>query len=72
MCSAEQRPVVIVEDDPSMRRALRRILHIAGYVPLTFDSAEALVRRMDDDARLARSALARAGDVFPPLGETTT
>ena len=34
-----------------------------------FDSADALVRRMDEDARLARAALARAGDVFPPLGE---
>jgi hypothetical protein len=29
------------------------------------------VKRMDDDARLARAALARAGDVFPPLGEIT-
>jgi riboflavin kinase / FMN adenylyltransferase len=36
---------------------------------LKFDSVEALVKRMDDDARLARAALARAGDVFPPLGE---
>jgi len=34
-----------------------------------FDSAEALVRRMDEDARLARAALARSGDAFPPLGE---
>jgi len=34
-----------------------------------FDSVEALVRRMDEDARLARAALARAGDAFPPLGE---
>src|SRR5215213_10469172 len=37
-----------------------------------FDSAEALVRRMDEDARLARAALARAGDVFPPLGEISS
>src|SRR5436190_4592798 len=36
---------------------------------LKFDSVDALVKRMDDDARLARSALARAGNVFPPLGE---
>lgn len=34
-----------------------------------FDSVEALVRRMDDDVRLARTALARAGSAFPPLGE---
>jgi hypothetical protein len=24
---------------------------------------------MDEDSRLARAALARAGNVFPPLGE---
>ena len=35
---------------------------------LKFDSVDALVRRMNDDARLARAALARAGNVFPPLG----
>jgi riboflavin kinase/FMN adenylyltransferase len=35
---------------------------------LKFDSADALVARMNEDARLARAALARAGDVFPPLG----
>ena len=35
---------------------------------LRFDSVDALIKRMNDDARLARSALARAGNVFPPLG----
>jgi riboflavin kinase/FMN adenylyltransferase len=35
---------------------------------LKFDSADALVRRMDDDARLARAALSRAPGAFPPLG----
>ena len=35
---------------------------------LKFDSVDALIKRMNDDARLARSALARAGNVFPPLG----
>ncbi len=35
---------------------------------LKFDSVEDLVRRMDDDSRLARAALARAGDTFPPFG----
>jgi len=35
---------------------------------LKLDSVEALVRRMDEDSRLARSALARAGDAFPKLG----
>jgi len=37
-----------------------------------FDSVDALVRRMDEDARLARAALARAGDIFPPLGEISS
>ncbi len=32
-----------------------------------FDSAEELVRQMQEDSRLAREALARAGDVFPPI-----
>ena len=35
---------------------------------LKFDSVDALVRRMDDDARLARAALARTPGAFPPLG----
>jgi riboflavin kinase/FMN adenylyltransferase len=33
----------------------------------TFDSAAALVAQMRDDSSLARQALARAGDVFPPI-----
>ena len=35
---------------------------------LRFDSAGDLVRRMDDDSRLARSALAERRDWFPPIG----
>ena len=35
---------------------------------LKFDSVDALVRRMDDDARLARAALARMPGAFPALG----
>jgi riboflavin kinase/FMN adenylyltransferase len=35
---------------------------------LKFDSVEDLVRRMNEDARLARVALAAAGDAFPKLG----
>ena len=34
---------------------------------LKLDSIDELVRRMDDDSRRARTALARAGDAFPPL-----
>jgi len=36
---------------------------------LKFDDVDALVRRMDEDARLARAALARAPRAFPPLGK---
>jgi riboflavin kinase/FMN adenylyltransferase len=35
---------------------------------LKFDAIDALVRRMDEDSRLARAALARAGGAFPALG----
>jgi riboflavin kinase / FMN adenylyltransferase len=35
---------------------------------LKFDSVEELVRRISEDARLARAALAAAGDAFPKLG----
>jgi riboflavin kinase / FMN adenylyltransferase len=36
---------------------------------LKFDGVAALVQRMDEDSRLARAALARAPDAFPPLGQ---
>jgi riboflavin kinase/FMN adenylyltransferase len=35
---------------------------------LKFDSVEDLIRRMDDDSRLARRALRQAPDAFPALG----
>ena len=38
---------------------------------LKFDSVEELIRRMDEDSRLARAALARAPDAFPRLGVPT-
>jgi riboflavin kinase/FMN adenylyltransferase len=34
---------------------------------LVFDSLDDLVRRMKDDSRIAREALARSGDKFPPI-----
>jgi riboflavin kinase/FMN adenylyltransferase len=36
---------------------------------MRFDSAEALVHRMDKDSQIAREALARQPDAFPPLGD---
>jgi riboflavin kinase/FMN adenylyltransferase len=38
---------------------------------MMFETVAELVRRMDEDCRLARNALRRAGDVFPPLGEVS-
>jgi riboflavin kinase / FMN adenylyltransferase len=38
---------------------------------LKFDSVEDLVRRMNEDARLARAALSAAPDAFPKLGQVS-
>lgn len=35
--------IVVVEDDDGMRRALQRLLRVAGFVTRTFESAEALI-----------------------------
>jgi FixJ family two-component response regulator len=35
--------VVVVEDDSSMSSAIDRLLHIAGFYPIIFNSAEALL-----------------------------
>jgi riboflavin kinase / FMN adenylyltransferase len=37
---------------------------------MKFDTIDDLVRRMDEDSRIARAALAKAPDAFPPLGRT--
>jgi riboflavin kinase/FMN adenylyltransferase len=34
-----------------------------------FGTIAELTRRMDEDSRIAREALARAGDAFPPLAD---
>jgi riboflavin kinase/FMN adenylyltransferase len=34
-----------------------------------FDGIDALVGRIEEDCRMAKMALARAGDAFPPLGK---
>ncbi len=39
---------------------------------MNFASVEELIRRMDDDSRHARTALARAPDAFPELGVPST
>jgi riboflavin kinase/FMN adenylyltransferase len=39
---------------------------------LKFDSIDELVRRMNEDSAIARAALARVPDAFPPLGEISS
>jgi riboflavin kinase/FMN adenylyltransferase len=34
---------------------------------MNFGSIDELIRRMDEDSRIARHALARAPDAFPPI-----
>jgi FixJ family two-component response regulator len=41
--------VAVVDDDPSMRTALRRLLQAAGHTAQTFASAEAFLRRPGQD-----------------------
>jgi riboflavin kinase/FMN adenylyltransferase len=49
--------------------AVLDVAFIAWIRPeLNFDTIEDLIRRMDDDVRHARHALARDPDAFPPLG----
>lgn len=43
MNDQQKSPVVVVEDDDGMRKALDRLLRAAGYQPLLFSSAEALL-----------------------------
>ena len=40
---APRPAVIVVEDDPGMRKAVERMLRIAGYDPLVFGSAEELL-----------------------------
>ena len=49
--------------------AVLDVAFIAWIRPeMNFDNIEALIRRMDDDSALARRALARVPQAFPPLG----
>jgi FixJ family two-component response regulator len=41
--SEPQRNVIVVEDDTSMSSAIDRLLHTAGFDPIVFNSAEALL-----------------------------
>jgi FixJ family two-component response regulator len=43
MLDQQKSPVVVVEDDDGMRKALARLLRAAGFQPLLFSSAEAFL-----------------------------
>jgi FixJ family two-component response regulator len=47
MHGSESRTIVIVEDDPSMSRALARILRLGGIATRTYVSGEALLANDD-------------------------
>ena len=55
--------VVIVEDDASMRQALGRLLRIAGYMPLAYESAEAFI----EDRGAARATCLRLDVQLPGI-----
>ena len=43
MSAPRAKPVIIVEDDPSMSQALERILRLGGYASIVYASAEAFL-----------------------------
>src|SRR5436189_202108 len=47
MADGGARCVVLVDDDASMNNALARMLKLAGFAPVTFASAEALLQAHD-------------------------
>jgi FixJ family two-component response regulator len=48
----EKVPVVVIDDDLSVRRSLVRLLGASGFEVLTFPSAEAFLASEVDDARI--------------------
>lgn len=41
--------IAVVDDDPSVRKALTRLIHAAGYDADAYESAEAFLERPHDD-----------------------
>jgi FixJ family two-component response regulator len=58
----EDRTIVVVEDDASLRAALERVLSVAGFRTRTFADAEQLL-----EASAARTAACLVLDVHLPL-----
>jgi FixJ family two-component response regulator len=57
----QNQRIVVVDDDPAMNQAIGRLLRAAGYNPVTFPSAEALV-----EAGAAQTAACLVFDVHLP------
>jgi FixJ family two-component response regulator len=56
------RKVVVIEDDDSLRKAIKRLLDTAGFQSLAYDSAEALLASgSDQDAACVVSDLRLPG-----------
>lgn len=49
MKSGDQRRIAVVDDDPSVVRALVRLIRLADYVVQTFESAEAFLEGHTED-----------------------
>jgi len=49
--SSATTTIYIVDDDPSIRRALKRVFSTAGFTVLTFESAEEFLKQGASEAR---------------------
>jgi FixJ family two-component response regulator len=80
--SLSREKVFVVDDDPTVRRTLSRLLRLSGFECVTFESAEALLGALDPDAEgcavldiampgldglALQGALADRGSVLPIL-----
>ena len=60
--------VFLFDFDGDLYGANIDVAFIAWIRPeLRFTSVDDLIRHMDEDSRLARVALAKAGDIYPPI-----
>jgi FixJ family two-component response regulator len=57
----QHQSIVVVEDDPGMKRAIERLLRAAGFQPVSFASAEELLQ-----AEAADSAACLVLDIHLP------
>jgi FixJ family two-component response regulator len=48
--AGQHQSIVLVEDDPGMRKAIERLLRAAGFQPVSFTSAEELLQTKAADS----------------------